>query len=161
MTELRIFLVALIAVVVGFAGAWMVFGARATKLAEENDLLRRQSGQLIQQLDQTQFDERRLVGRWSTIVEKSRLGKIELIVDLRPDGSVAWQSAASGKTNPIADGRWKLQSPQEIAFDLTIVDEHSPDKGQERSTLVTIRESTPSCLVLDVDGGEWVFLRTT
>ena len=161
MNELRIFIVALLAVVVGFAGAWMVFGARAAKLADENNVLRQQTGQLIQQLDDGTFDERKLLGRWATTVEKARTGKIELIVDFRNDGSVTWQSASGGQVHSIAEGNWIFHSPGEIDFDLLIVNERSPDKGRRRTTLATIREATPSCLVLDVEGSEWVFLRTS
>jgi hypothetical protein len=161
MNELRIFIIALLAVVVGFAGAWMMFGTQAAKLASENDVLRQQAGQLIQQLDDGQFSQRRLIGRWATTVEKARSGKIELIVTFNDDGSVAWESASGGQRHPIAEGQWKFQSPAAIDFDLLIVNERSPDKGQRRSTLATIRDATPSCLVLDVDGSEWVFLRTS
>jgi hypothetical protein len=161
MNDLRIFAVAIIAVVVGFAGAWMVFGGRAAKLADENHVLREQTGQLIQQLDNGQFDPRKLVGRWVTTVERSRIGKVELIVDLSDDGKAVWQSASGGALHPIADGQWKFQGPAAIDFDLLIVNQRSTEKGKRRTTLATIRESTPSCLVLDVDGTEWVFLRTS
>lgn len=161
MNEIRIFIIAIIAVVVGFAGAWMVFGGRAAKLADENNVLRAQTGQLIQQLDSNQFDPRKLVGRWVTTVERTRSGRVELIVDLRDDGKAIWESASGGAMHPIADGQWKFESPAAIDFDLLIVNERSAEKGKRRTTLATIRESTPSCLVLDVDGTEWVFLRTS
>lgn len=160
MNELRIFMIALVAVVVGFAGAWMVFGTRAAKLADENDLLRQQTGQLIQQIDDSRFDQRKLIGRWATTVEKVNTGKVELIVDFRADGNVAWQSASGGKTHPIAEGNWQYSSPGTITFDLLIVNPRSPEKGKRRSTTATIRDATPSILVLDVDGSEWVFVRT-
>jgi hypothetical protein len=161
MNELRIFTVAIIAVVVGFAGAWMVFGGRAAKLADENNVLRAQTGQLIQQLDNGQFEERRLVGRWGTTVERTGTGKVELIVDMHDDGTAVWESASGGQLHPIANGKWTLQTPDAIAFDLLIVNERSAEKGQRRTTPATIRESTPSCLVLDVEGTQWVFLRTS
>jgi hypothetical protein len=161
MNELRIFIIALVAVVVGFVGAWMVFGSRVAKLADENNTLRQQTGQLIQQLDSGKFDPSKLIGRWATTVEKARTGKIELIVDFHADGRVMWESASNGEMHPIAEGTWNFRSPGEIDFDLVIVNERSPDRGKKRATLATVRESTPSCLVLDVEGGEWVFLRTS
>lgn len=158
MNELRIFIVALLAVVVGFAGAWMVFGSRAAKLASENQVLREQKGQLIQQLDRDNFDPRLLVGRWATTVEKSDRGKVELIVELRDGGIATWQSSTPAGIEPIAEGKWKFRAPSDIDFDLLIVSPRSPDKGQRRTTLATIRDATSSLLVLDVEGTEWVFV---
>ena len=158
MNDLRTAIVGIVAVTIGFAGAWMVFGARNAQLTEENSVLRQQTGQLIQQIDDQPNPEALLVGRWATMVDKTRLGKIELIFELREDRSVRWESIHANKVTDIARGTWKLVD-HGIHFAVTIVDERSPEKGQKKTTIATIKELGQTCLTLEVDGAEWVFHR--
>lgn len=162
MNDLRTALVAFLAVVAGFTGAWLLFGARTAQLAEENTSLRQQTSQLIQQLDgpPQRPDDVALLGRWSTIVEESRLGEIELVFELQENGEVLWESLAQGKSKVIADGRWTLEGDK-IHFAVTIVDEESPESGQQKATTAIIKEITEAGMVLDVNGVEWSFHRNT
>lgn len=157
--DLRTAVVALFAVVVGFVGAWFVLGARATQLAEDNEALRRQAA-LIQQIADARppRGEEQLLGRWATTVEKSRLGKIELIFDMRGDGSVVWQSVSDKQQREIASGQWRLDR-DDVHFAVTVTDEQSPEKGRSRTTVASIEELTTDCLTLIVDGDEWSFHR--
>ncbi len=158
--DLRTAAVALVAVVIGFVGAWFVLGARATQLAADNDTLRRQAAQLIQQIDDTRAPrgEEDLLGRWATTVEKSRLGKIELIFEMHRDGSVVWESVSDKKQRQIASGKWRLEGG-DIHFAVTVTDEQSPEKGRSRTTVAHIEELTADCLTLIVDGDKWSFHR--
>lgn len=162
MNDLRTAVVGLFAVVVGFAGAWMVFGGRAARLEEENSVLRdRQRNQLVQEIDSSSGESRRmLVGRWATTIDKSRLGRIELVFELREDGSVLWQSLNDQEFTTIAKGKWRLED-EDIHFTVTIVDENSPDKGEENTTVARINELTAGCLSLIVDGDNWSFHRAS
>ncbi len=162
MNDLRTAIVGFVAVAVGFGGAWMVFGSRAARLEEENNILRdRQRSQVVQEIGNSPSDSRRLlVGRWATTVDKSRVGRIELIFELREDGSVFWESSAESQSTMIAEGDWRLDG-ENIYFDVIIVDESSPEKGLEKSTIAEVKELTESCLSLIVDGDNWSFHRTS
>ncbi len=162
MSDIRTAIVGFAAVVIGFAGAWMVFGGRAAKLERENIVLRQQQrGQLTQQLNETPADpSKQLIGKWATTVAKSRLGRAELIFELRDDGSVVWRSVQEQKFTEIAVGTWTLDGDQ-LSFVVTIVDDRSADKGQQKTTVARIKELSSSCLSLEVEGDEWAFHRTT
>ena len=160
MNDLRTAIVALVAVVVGFAGAWLVFGARTADLIEENKVLRGQRGHLIQQTENDSPTDQAhlLVGTWSTTVEKSRLGQIDLVFDLQDDGDVVWRSVSDAKSTTIAQGKWKVLDDG-IHFAVTIVDDRSSDKGKSRTTVAQIKELGKSCLSVVVDGTYWSFHR--
>jgi hypothetical protein len=167
MNELRTAIVGLVAVVVGFAGAWFVLGARSAQLAKENDDLRRHGHQArpvdvnpSSDLGDPASLQRKLIGRWATVVQKSRLGRINLIFDLQTDGTVRWESTTGSEATEIASGAWKLE-PGGIHFAVTIVDPRSPDKGLQRATTAKIVDLIGACLTLEVDGVEWEFFRTT
>ena len=136
----------------------MVLSSRVARLAEENDTLRQQTGRLIQQINDARPGQDGLIGRWATTVEKSRLGRIELVFELHQDGSVVWQSVREKQQNEIAVGQWRLDRDS-VHFAVIVTDAGSPEKGRQKSTVAAIKELTTRCLTLIVDGDEWSFRR--
>ena len=161
MSDLRTAIVGFVCLAVGVAGAWFIFGAKASVLEQENRALREQQrGRLTTPLTETPQLRRRLMGQWATTVSKSRFGRIELIFELSPDGSARWQSVQQQKFTTIAEGTWELDG-ESVRFDVKVVDERSTDVGQMKSAIARVVDVDESCLSLEVEGDLWAFHRTT
>jgi len=165
MNDLRTALVAFVAVVVGFVGAWLVLGSRMGRLEDENRQLRAQTTQTtgsVQQRDTTQpaLSEERLVGSWATTVERSAQGRTELILRMREDGAVIWESRSGGRRREIARGNWRLED-NALHFAVTITDDASAEQDREKTATAVVSELGGNYLMLLVDGKDWSFRRAS
>lgn len=163
MNDLRTASVGFICLAVGIAGTWFIFGAKAAQLEKENRVLRQQqwTDPTSSTAESPSVSREQLIGKWATTVSKTRLGRIELIFELRDDGQVRWHSVQGDQIKTIAEGTWQVED-RNLQFSVIITDGDSANAASTaKSATAHILELSGACLELEVEGDQWGFHRTT
>lgn len=163
MNDLRTASVGFVCLAVGIVGTWFIFGAKAAQLEKENRVLRQQqwANPANSHSESPVVTREQLIGQWATTVSKTRLGRIELIFELRDDGQVRWHSVQGDQIKAIAEGTWKVED-QQLRFSVIIIDgDNGLTRGAAKTATAHILELSGACLELEVEGDQWGFHRTT
>jgi len=83
-----------------------------------------------------------------------------LILRMREDGAVIWESRSGGRRREIARGNWRLED-NALHFAVTITDDASAEQDREKTATAVVSELGGNYLMLLVDGKDWSFRRAS